>query len=107
MHFATIVKDLSGDWFTEIACNSIQNEPRKYFDELVYFGPASDLVRGGQSEYLLQASRVDRYLFDQHQVGFYYNTDPDCARNMRLHPDERHVIIYNGNNALPTHILVD
>lgn len=21
MHFATIVKDLSGDWFTEIACN--------------------------------------------------------------------------------------
>jgi hypothetical protein len=66
MYFATIVKELSGSWFKEIACDKIQAGEREFYDELIYFGPATDLVRGGQSEFLMHASMVDRYLFDQH-----------------------------------------
>jgi len=61
--FAAIVKDLTGDWFTDIECFMIQDEERRVFDEVIYLGSKADLVMGGEAEAFTDLSMVDRYHF--------------------------------------------
>lgn len=99
------MRELSGDWFEEIPCEEIQADSRFFYDELVYFGDAvNDIFWDNELAYLLHASVYDRYTFDQHRLGFYYNSDPECAKQHELDPDQKHIMIFNGENALPVHV---
>lgn len=99
------MKELSGDWFEEIPCDEIQADSRFFYDELVYFGDAEkDILWDNDLYYLLYASLYDRYTFDQHKVGFYYNKDPECAKAHELDPTKKQIVIFNGENAIPVHI---
>ena len=46
---AAIIRELTGDWYTQMPCGSIQHPKRKIIDEVIYFGPASDLEEGGEA----------------------------------------------------------
>ena len=63
-HFALIIKELTGDFFLEIACEDIQAEQRFYYDEVLYFGAKEDLMEGGSADLLVQIAMVDRYNYD-------------------------------------------
>ena len=102
-----VVKELSGDWFNEIACEDIQAESRFFFDELVYFGDAADLERGAGFDYLIQASMTDRYNYDHQRVGFYYNTSEECHESHGHDSKKKHIAIFNGDNSLPITIEID
>ena len=52
-NFALIIKELTGDFFIEIACADIQNETRFFYDEVVYFGDKKDLEVGGSADLLI------------------------------------------------------
>jgi hypothetical protein len=100
-HLALIVRELTGEWVTEIPCAEIQAASRYFYDELVYFGPGEDLKEGGIAEILVNVSMVDRYNFDQQRVGFYYNNEPECLKENDLEQDKRYIVFYNGENSIP------
>jgi len=62
---ANIVRELSGDWITEIECSKIQADKRQFYDEVIYFGPKKDLEKEGTAELLNTLSMVDRYNFTE------------------------------------------
>lgn len=41
--FAAIVRELTGEWVSQIECEKIQSERRFYYDEVVYFGDRKEL----------------------------------------------------------------
>ena len=81
---ANIVRELSGDWITEIECSKIQADKRQFYDEVIYFGPKKDIEKEGTAELLNTLSMVDRYNFTEQRVGFYYNEDPKCREEFNL-----------------------
>ncbi len=61
---ANIVRELSGDWIAEIACEDIQKQGRWYYDELVYFGKKEGFAEGGKVDFLSSVSMHDKYGYD-------------------------------------------
>ena len=50
----------------------------------------------------------DRYSFDEQRVGFYFNSDPQCKKLRDLDPVKDYIVIYNGENSVPSiHIVED
>ena len=86
---AEIVKELSGDWFEEIQCDAIGADDRIYYDEVVYFGDGADLENDEYGKLLQSMSMVDRYQYDQHRVGFFWNSDPACREANELDKDQK------------------
>ena len=86
---AEVVKELTGDWFEEIKCDEIQSDERIFYDEVVYFGDAADLKGEEYGALLESMSMVDRYQYDHHRVGFYYNADPACREETDLDPEKK------------------
>jgi len=72
----SILRELTGEWISEVSCEDIQSPNRLFYDELVFFGDAEDLQPGGVADNLITASMIDRYGFDEQRVSFLYNTDP-------------------------------
>ena len=79
-----MIRGLTGDWVEEIACEDIQNDVRKTYDEVVYFGDAADLSETGKAKSISTVSMVDKYTYDESRVGFYYNNDPECHKQHQL-----------------------
>ncbi len=102
--FAEVIRELTGDWFEEIKCEDIQADERVFYDEVVYFGDAEDLTSEEYGGMLQSMSMVDRYQYDQHRVGFYYNTDPKCREENELDPEKKQVAFFNGENSIPVHL---
>lgn len=99
--FATIVKELTGDWVTEISCSEIQGQNRWYYDEVIFFGDADDLKTDGVADLMNAVSMADRFNFDESRMGYYYNTDPKCREERSLEADKKYIVIYNGENSVP------
>ena len=106
--FAGIVRELSGDWVTEIKCDRIQHPERmvdkengSFYNEVVYFGDPKELEDGGRVEALRKLSQVDRYNFDEERVAFYYNKDPECRKQRELQEDKDYIIFFMGENSVP------
>ena len=49
---------------------------------------------------------MNRYQYDQHKVGFYYNTDPACRAKHELDQDKKYLVFFNGFNSMPTPVEV-
>ena len=94
--FARIVRELSGDWITEVDCADIQQQGRRNHDEIVYFGPKSELEKDGRGYEVINLSIVDRYNFDEQRVSFLYNEDPECREAYDLDPKKSYVAFLNG-----------
>jgi len=45
---------------------------------------------------------VDRYNFDEQRVGFFYNADPECRKARDLDPKKKYIVIFNGENSIPS-----
>ena len=81
MELALKFKSLTGDWVSEIECAGIGAEGRIYEDQVVYFGPESDLRKDeGKAAKLIDASIIDKYEFNEQHVGFHFNSDKECAK---------------------------
>mmetsp|Transcript_34816 Transcript_34816/g.45830 ORF Transcript_34816/g.45830 Transcript_34816/m.45830 type:complete len:209 (-) Transcript_34816:812-1438(-) len=97
---AQMVKELSGDWYTEIECEQLQADERFYYDEVVYFGDAKDLQGDGHFAATMNAVSIqNRYEYDHMRAGFYFVTDPGCRVNYGLQPDGKYMMILNGPNS--------
>ena len=103
---AEMVKELTGDWFEEIKCDDIQSDDRIFYDEVIYFGDAEDLKSEEYGAALESMSMVDRYQYDHHRVGFYYNADPECREISQLDKDKKQIAFYNGENSIPVHLTI-
>ena len=103
-HFVGMLRELTGDWVEEIACEDIQRDERYTYDEVVYFGDADDLGESGKANLVSTLSMVDRYSYDQSRAGFFYNSDPACRKEHDLDEDKNYVVYFNGLNALPQHL---
>lgn len=94
---AMIVREFTGDWYTEIqSCDRIHHEERRYYDEVIYFGPKTDLAEGGEAELFTQLSMVDRYNFNEQFAKFLVIEDPECRRKFGLDESKRHIMFLNG-----------
>lgn len=82
--FANILKELTGDFVTEIKCEDIHKKKRHFYDEVIYFGPKEDFEKNGTAELLPEFSLIDRYSFTDSRVGFYYNNDEACKKEYNL-----------------------
>ena len=82
MELAIKLKSLTGDWVSEINCSDIGAEGRAYQDQVLYFGPESDLDYDAvaKASKLRDASIIDKYEFNEQHIGFYYNSDKECAK---------------------------
>ena len=79
--FAHIVRELTGDWIMEIECQHIQTGAgHKTLDEVIYFGPADDLKKGGEAWLVSELSMMDRFNFDESRAFFGVNEDPECRK---------------------------
>ena len=96
--FGHIVRELTGDFVTKVECDQINQPRRKVRDEVIYFGPASDLVRGGEAEEVVKLSMQDRYNFDKRAM-FVYNDDPKCRKSYGLDESKRYVTFMSSNDA--------
>ena len=48
----------------------------------------------------------DRYHVDQDRAGFFYVEDPECRKQMKLDPEKRYIVFYNGEYSIPSFIVV-
>ncbi len=104
--FADIVLQYTGDWVTEISCEDIQADDRILYDEVIFFGDKESL-KGASGWNLEMLSMMDRYNYHQQPAGFFYNTDPECRQEIGLDASKEFISMFNGYNALPTHLLAD
>ena len=104
--FAAIVRELTGDWISDIACDDIHSKNRRTFDEVIYFGPKKDLEKDGTAELLNHMSMLDRYSFSEQRVAFYVNEDPECREEFQLEKKGRYIVFLNGE-AEPNVLTVD
>lgn len=103
---AAIVEQFTGDWVTEIACSDIQKEDRDMWDEVVYFGPGEDLEPSGLAYLFTLLAQTDRFTSAKQQVGFHFNSDPECRKEKQLDVDKNHIVFHNGENSIPTMLTV-
>ena len=111
---AGVIRELTGDWIHEIqSCDEIQAADRRYHDEVVYFGPKTDLVEGdvfspkvkrSKAWDLIALSMVDRYNYDEQKVGFFHILHP-CKKNYGLDIYNDYVVFFNGDQVKPTKLL--
>lgn len=99
--FGHIVRELTGDWTSEIPCDMIQHARRKVPDEVLYFGPASDLEKGGDGELVTKLSIMDRYNFNEQRAMFGYNSDPECRKTFGLDENKKYIAFLNGEGSIP------
>ena len=99
--FASIVRELTGDWVTKIECGMIQHKNRRTPDEVIYFGPESDLEKGGDAELVTQLSVMDRYNFNEQRASFGVNDSPDCRKQFDLDENKRFIAFLSENEAIP------
>ena len=106
LDFASVIKNFTGDFITEIDCEDIQSDDRPLYDEVIFFGKEESLDSdvGLDLEVL---AMVDRYNYHQSPVGFHYVTDPKCRQEVGLDASKEFISMFNGYNALPTHLLAD
>ena len=112
---ANEILKFTGDWVNEINCEDIQQEGRENYDEVIYFGPKSDLRKTGKAYILNIISMEDRHYRDG-EVGFFYNSDKKCLEKYReniemphwedigvhFDPSKAHLGIFRGKNSVPT-----
>ena len=48
----------------------------------------------------------DRYHVDQDRAGFFYVEDPECRKQMKLDPEKRYIVFYNGEASIPSYLTV-
>lgn len=104
--FASIVRELSGEWITEIKCDDIQKDGRRFFDEVIYFGPKKDLDKDGQAELINDLALIDTYRFQDSRVSFHYNEDRKCRSEFNLDPKKAHIAFLSGD-ATPNILTVN
>jgi len=95
--FLQIVIDFTGDFTPEIPCDAIDGMVEKNERFIVSFAQPKEFEEGGKLEYYKQMSIYDRYIFDNFnalKVGFYTNTDPECAKERTLDPEVPAIILY-------------
>jgi len=93
---ASIVRELTGDWVTEIDCDDIQKDNRKFYDEVVYFGDKKDLEKDGQANAFITLAKHDTYKYVDHRVAFYVNEDPECRTKFQLEPEKTYIAFLSG-----------
>ena len=102
------MRELTGEFVTEIECKKIQDPNRFNYDEVIYLGSQKHLFKeGGMVSALKQASKWDKYSFDLQRNGFFFNDQPDCRRERDLDPDEPYIIWYNGDQIEPLVVKVE
>ena len=111
---ANAIKDLTGDWVRELqSCDEIQAPDRYYHDEVVYFGPKTDLIEGeiysrkvkrSKAWDLIALSMINRYNYDEQKVGFYQILHP-CKKNYDMDIYNDYVVFFNGENSKPTKLI--
>ena len=80
----------------------VMHPMRTYFDQAVYYGPLSDLEKGGKAEVLNQVAIKDRFTVQESQISFLAVDDTECMEETQ-HPDtafedgERYFAFYNGD----------
>lgn len=95
------IKELTGDWVTRIGCFDIQKKGRPFTDEIVYFGAAEDLEKGGKLFPLVQTSMLDRFKNNEGRYSFYYNEDPECRKLGELDHEKELLVFFNGDQIAP------
>ena len=68
-------------------------------------GAESDLK--GDSDFALKAKQMamlNQYDYDEQRAGFYYNSDRNCHAYHELEPSKSFLVLFNGENTLPTKI---
>ena len=96
------MRELTGEFVTEIECKKIQDPNRFNYDEVIYLGSQKHLFKeGGLVSALKHTSMWDKYSFDLQRNGFFFNDQPDCRRERDLDPDEPYIIWYNGDQIEP------
>ena len=96
------MRELTGEFVTEIECKKIQDPNRFNYDEVIYLGSQKQLFKeGGLVSALKYTSMWDKYSFDLQRNGFFFNDQPDCRRERDLDPDEPYIIWYNGEQIEP------
>ena len=94
---ALLMKELSGDWVEEIACEDIQKKERYNYDEVVYLGAAKDIFEsGGKATNLNEVSMIDMYYSNDQMIGYFYNTDPECRKTLGYEEDKDYIVFFNG-----------
>ena len=100
--FAEAIKELTGDWVTEISCDGIQLPDRENYVEVVYFGAKEDLLVGNKASMLNRLSMFDKYSFDAGmRSGFHYLEDPECRKDMQFAEDKEYLSVYFGEVIMP------
>jgi len=99
--FAGLVRELTGDFMSEIQCDQIQAEDRDYHDELVFFGSKDEVSDAGKFDFLNTVSMIDRFTQDEQPMGFYYVVDPECRTKYGLDESKNFVVILNGEHSIP------
>lgn len=84
-----------------VECYNIQNWERQYVDEIVYFGKAEDLEKGGKMYPLALTSMAERYKFHEGRYAYYYNDEPGCREHRELDPEKEYIVFFNGENIAP------
>ena len=100
-NIANTVRELTGDWVTQIDCNNIQFWNRPLNDEAVYFGAEEDLNQDGKAATFSEAAMIDKYTFNEGRYNFYYNSDPECRLQRGLEKDQEYIVFFNGEKTLP------
>ena len=94
--------NLTKDPVTEICCEEILAESSRYYNQVVYFGPAEDVKMEGKKGYsITQISVYHKYEFSEQNVGFYYNDDKECAKEYGLDEDKQYAVMFNANITVP------
>ena len=101
IELAEILNDFTDEWVNQINCDDIQAPGRKHFDQIVYFGPSEDIHFTKKAGAISYNSITDKFDFDEHHIGFFYNSDQNCAMSYGLDTDRQYIIIFNGEHVSP------
>ena len=87
---------------TKIECEQIGHPERRFFDQVVYFGNKEEIEEGQFAAAHTQYAMEDLFMFRDTRVGFYYNDDLECQREIGQHDLEtRILIVFHGHDVKP------
>ena len=100
-HIVDRVKELTGDFFSHIECQHIEDEDNAARTEVVYFGPEADLAPGGVAEniYRLAISEVYLYKNPLERAWVSWNNEAECRKG--LDPEKNQMGFFHGPSLEP------
>ena len=97
--FARNVHINSGDWYTVVDCDWIEDDDRGRGDEVVYLGDEDKLsVMNDESVSeiaFINLAYYDRFSFIDHNNKFYANFEPECREKLGVDSTANHIAFFN------------